>query len=134
MKKSGYKLCQCEQMNANYGPGFARMRERLGEAKLEELRKDNIQRQLAARELVGGESVEGRDRSHYVDYPNPRRKMRKAPKDAPYVMVKWKPERVAHLITEGPEVSIIRWDDNGVEQAIPNDQWKRIVVRKRPRV
>ncbi len=37
------------------------------------------------------------------------------------VTVRWS-ARTASLVEKGPEVSVVRWDHNKVEQAISNDQ------------
>ena len=52
-----------------YGPGFLRMRRRLGKRKTEELRQDVIKQQDAMRETVSGELQAVRDRETYKDYP-----------------------------------------------------------------
>jgi hypothetical protein len=58
-----------------YGPGFVRMRNRLGSKRMEEIRQDVLRGQKAARSDVLGEDVDKpvvRDRSSYKDYPAPK--------------------------------------------------------------
>lgn len=40
----------------------------------------------------------------------------------PRVWITWDPDRLAYLIAEGPECSLVRWADTGVETGISNDQ------------
>jgi len=58
----------------SYGPGFRRMKARLGASKMEDMRQDTIAQQFKKREEVSGESVPERDRSSYKDYPTPRQR------------------------------------------------------------
>lgn len=50
------------------GPGMDRLRARLGEAKLEELRQATLAEQAAARASVPKVEAQ-QDRKHYKDYP-----------------------------------------------------------------
>ncbi len=47
------------------------------------------------------------------------------------VVVTWDPTRIAYLIADGLEVSIIRWADSRSEQAIQNKYLRKRIVRKR---
>lgn len=51
------------------GPGFERMRARLGEEGMEALRLDTLRIQTSTREFISA-----RDRETYQDYPPPKRK------------------------------------------------------------
>lgn len=58
-----------EENKGFYGPGFRRMRRRLGPKKLEALRQLTLEDQRGARAKWGDQPVNERDRTTYKDYP-----------------------------------------------------------------
>jgi hypothetical protein len=59
----------------------------------------------------------------------PRKLTRKKIKKLARIKVTYSPERRARLVEEGPQQSIVAFVDTGLEQCIPNDYLKKIVIQ-----